>query len=236
MKVAILADIHANLPAWTAVEAELGLMQIDATVIAGDIVGYYYWPSEVIERLVRRPNLYVVRGNHEDMLEEFRNDLWSRARLRKKYGHGLDVALDTLTAQQFAWLENLPNEAVVDIGGRRLVIRHSANTQNEGYLYPDAPSEAFPPAMAENADLTIYAHTHHPFVWVSPGGGAILNPGSVGQPRDIGGLASFVVFETTSCSARFVRTEFDTHTLKTAVQTYDPNLASVSKSLDWKRL
>ena len=65
MKVAILADIHANIHALDAVLADCEKEAVSHFIVAGDLVGYYYWPQQVIQRLMHKTHITCIRGNHE---------------------------------------------------------------------------------------------------------------------------------------------------------------------------
>ena len=236
MRIAIISDIHGNYPAWSAVENDLKRLNIDAIIAAGDYVGHYYCPSKVVARLMNCSNLYAIRGNHEDIFQRFRDEPAVRPDLREKYGHGFDVALETLTMDQQDWLSKLPHKLKLDLDGRRIVVRHSTLNDQNGYLYPDAPLAAFEAALEEQADLTVYGHTHHPLVWSAPGKGMIVNPGSIGQPRDIGGLASYAIYQTGSGTIQLVRSEFETKSTMDAVEIRDPLHPTLKTVLSRRRL
>ena len=236
MKIAILSDIHANLPAWVATEKALNDWSVDAVIIAGDIIGYYYWPAEVVKRIRNYKNIYVVRGNHEVMLEDCRHSKITKDKLRRQYGRGFDVALDTLSVDDLAWLKNLPEQLVLTFDELKIKVKHATDDQDGGYLYPDSSYNTFLRAADPECDLTVYGHTHYPFIWVSEKGNFIVNPGSIGQPRDIGGLSSFVIFDTHLRSARFVRVEFNRDEVARKVHFFDPDLSVVNSSLNRNRI
>ena len=236
MKIAILSDIHSNLPAWTETEKALDDWSVDAVVIAGDIIGYYYWPAEVVKRIRNYKNIYVVRGNHEVMLEDCRHSKITKDKLRRQYGRGFDVALDTLSDDDLDWLKNLPEQLLLTFDDFKIKVKHATDDQDGGYLYPDASYNAFLRAVDSECALAVYGHTHYPFIWVSEQGKFIINPGSVGQPRDIGGLSSFVIFDTDLWSARFVRVEFDREEVICMVRRFDPDLSVVNSSISRNRI
>ena len=73
MKLAILSDIHGNHIALQTVLAAIKHYEIDKLVVAGDFVGYYFWPRDVIE-LLESWDIIAIRGNHEEMLIKAENN------------------------------------------------------------------------------------------------------------------------------------------------------------------
>lgn len=169
MRIAAIADIHGNLPAFEAVlEA---MPPVDAIVCAGDIVGYYPWPSAVIE-LIRDRNIPTVQGNHDRAVASetgFRFNAMASA--------GVEYALDQLSESQRNWLATLPTTRSACDG--KVVIAHGHPDDPDRYTYP----EDFSADLLGDESLLVLGHTHVQGSVVLPDG-MIVNPGSVGQPRD----------------------------------------------------
>ena len=96
MKIAILSDIHANISAFKAVLQDVEKQKCERLFILGDLVGYYYWPKDVVQYLMQSTCSTVIRGNHEDLLiksiesEEFNEACYH------KYGSGIKICIDTI--------------------------------------------------------------------------------------------------------------------------------------------
>ncbi|KRC81718.1 metallophosphoesterase family protein [Sphingomonas sp. Root241] len=230
MKVAILSDIHANRFALEAVLSDLDRAGVETILFAGDVVGYYYWPRQTIDRIVADGRFICIRGNHEDIFREYVADASCRDSYRKKYGSGYDVCLSELDAGHLAWLDQLPEQASVEIGGRRFFMRHGSLRSTDEYIYPDADAAKLL-ANHSGEDITIFGHTHYPFVHAS-GERLLLNPGSVGQPRDVGGLASYALVLTDTGVVQFRRRNFDKDAVAAAAKARDPELAYLWKILE----
>jgi putative phosphoesterase len=198
MKIALLADIHGNL---AALEAVLnGMPPVDVMVCAGDVVGYYPYPNQVCDRL-RQLGAWVVRGNHDayvtgqlppnpEKVGAYRT-LWTRSNLR---------------GDHLAWLNALPVEIRFQWGGQRVRARHASPWDEETYLYPDSPY--LPDLQLEGSEILIVGHTHYPLARQC-GEGLLINPGSVGQPRDWNPLASYAVLDAGSRTVSHHRVAYD---------------------------
>jgi predicted phosphodiesterase len=184
--LAIVSDLHGNLPALEAVLAHLGTA--DGLVCCGDLVGYYPDAPAVVER-IRRLAAVVVRGNHELMVTGAREVPPARASY-----YATAAARRALSADQLAWLAGLPASVRLERDGLAVEVRHASPWDEETYLYPD--SDLAGVALAEGSWLLL-GHTHYPMLRRA-GGGFLANPGSVGQPRDRDPRAAYAVLDTAS--------------------------------------
>jgi predicted phosphodiesterase len=185
MVVAVLSDIHGNLPALEAVLSDLGT--VDAILGCGDLVGYYPDAAEVLERL-RELGIQTIRGNHELMATGARPVPPDRAGYYR-----IDWVRRTLSPDQLAWLGTLPASIERNWNGLGLTLRHASPWDEETYLYQDSPALGgitLPPGR-----WLFLGHTHYPMRLLR-GGGWVVNPGSVGQPRDWDPRAAYGVLDT----------------------------------------
>jgi predicted phosphodiesterase len=182
--MAVLSDLHGNLPALEAVLADLGTA--DAVVCCGDLVGYYPDVAEVVER-VRGLGARCVRGNHELMATGARPVPPSRAGYYR-----IDLARTLLSAEQLAWLAALPPSLTLRDGGLEVEVRHASPWDEESYLYPDSPLDG---VALPAGRMLLLGHTHYP-MYRQAGEGVVANPGSVGQPRDRDPRAAYAVLDT----------------------------------------
>lgn len=227
MKVAILADIHANIHALEAVLADCIHEAVEHFIVAGDLVGYYYWPQPVVQRLMHNPRFTCIRGNHEDILAETLISDSAAERYRQKYGSCYDVCRQTLCEDEMQWLLNLPEKVELTLGGVHFSVHHSSPAGTDEYIYPDATAEVLA-RCHDSRDFTILGHTHYPFIHHLEGS-ILLNPGSVGQPRDLGGQACYVLIDLTNRALRFKRIPFDISQIVTTARVRDPALAYLHK-------
>lgn len=178
-RIALISDIHGNLPALEAVLEDIARRGIARILCLGDLEGRGGRGPEVVDR-VRACCESVVRGNWEDGLTAPRNDhplaRWYKARL------GPD---------RLAYLSALPFALNLEFSGRQIRVLHASPQDLHEHVFPDAP-EARLLAMFENTELTgdgplpdivIYGDTHVPFRRPL-GPRVLLNVGSVGHPLD----------------------------------------------------
>ena len=222
MKVAVLSDVHANIHALRVVLNDLEKEKVDTVLVAGDLIGYYYWPAEVISVLMSESRFICIKGNHENILQEVLTNEEAARCYRRKYGSGYEACRSQLSEAQLQWLFSLPNEISITIDGVTFHVGHGALGNTDEYLYPDAPVKELLDNYSD-ARYTIFGHTHYPFLHQHEGR-YLLNPGSVGQPRDTGGLASYCIIDTVNQVIRFKRKAFDKKPVIFAAHSNDPSL------------
>lgn len=182
MKIAVFADVHANLPALNAALGDIRSEGIDHLLVAGDLVGYYFQPAEVLETLTNW-NAQYIRGNHEDMLLRAMHEPAFLDEIRGKYGSGLDTALTSLGTGTLSAIAAWPATRTLQFGERRVLLCHGSPSSTDQYLYPDCPTDTLAAHARADLDLVICGHTHYPMLRAA-GGTLFLNPGSLGQPRN----------------------------------------------------
>lgn len=198
MRLGLIADIHANLPALEAVLA--AMPKVDHVVCAGDFVGYYNEPNKVCERLQALSPI-AVRGNHDAyVIGALKPDP------SKSLAYRTDWTREQLSPANRAYLEGLPTEQRLDFADKRIVVRHASPWDEETYLYPDS-SRLSEISLDENVVLVL-GHTHRPMVHRA-GKGLIVNPGSVGQPRDWNPQAAFAILDLPSFHVEIRRVTYD---------------------------
>lgn len=204
MKIALLSDVHANLPALEAVLAHVALRgEVDATYHLGDLVGYAPWPDETVAR-IRDAGITGVAGNYDSTVASGYVHCGCRYE---------DPAQEALSHLSYAWtLEHTSPETkrwlgalpfrldLRPLGGHRagptLVLVHGAPTLNTLYWTEDRTDD-FCLKMAERVgarpgDLLAFGHTHVPWHRVVEGI-HFVNTGSVGRPKDGDWRAGYVV-------------------------------------------
>jgi len=203
MYVALLADIHANLPAFEVVLNDLAQYSPEAVVIAGDLLGYYCDADEVIKKIcVSKLPLLVICGNHDVPIVNgnISKDL--------AYGHILKHNLDHLSCDSLRYLKSLKAKINFEINGLRFRVYHGTpNNPLNGRLYPDTNPD--PKWFDAETDVIVLGHTHYPFVWRGPDSTITINPGSVGQPRDGIPAPSWALLNTQTMNISFRRIDYD---------------------------
>jgi len=203
MRLALISDVHGNLPALEAVLEDidaLGDGGVDAVACAGDVVGYGPWPSECVER-VREACSVVVQGNHDRTVQTPAEYSHNEMAMR-----GLEHAKRELDDEQREWLAELPPRTTVGRGRVRLVHSHPDPDQLGRYVQPSEFTGLRP--YLDDYDALVLGHTH--LQHEAPvDGRLVVNPGSVGQPRDRDPDAAYAVLDVDDASVDLHRVEYD---------------------------
>jgi predicted phosphodiesterase len=210
MRVLVISDVHGNLAALEAVLEDAGRRGYDQAWCLGDVVGYGPEPNECIAEM-RRLGAFTVVGNHDfaaigemdvaDFNAEARRAvLWTR---------------DQLTAASRRWLSDLPREPTSSEG----VTTTHGSPRDPIWEYILHPQTAQANLSHFSTAVCLVGHTHAPAIFVRPAGDfdiriakvqtgiefmwqrgerAIMNPGSVGQPRDSDPRAAYALLDTAS--------------------------------------
>jgi putative phosphoesterase len=180
MRLGVLSDIHGNRIALDAVLADMPA--VDGLVCAGDVVGYNPWPAECVAA-VRERGMPTVMGNHDRAVVRD-----AGFRFNGMAAAGVEYARERLDADARSWLADLPATRTVANGQVRLV--HGHPDDPDRYTYP----EEFAPSMLGEEALLVTGHTHVQGHRVFDTG-VVMNPGSVGQPRDGNPHAGYAVVD-----------------------------------------
>ncbi|MDY6771351.1 MAG: metallophosphoesterase family protein [Candidatus Nanohaloarchaea archaeon] len=217
MRLGIISDIHANLPALEQVLDRLDEEDLDGLLCAGDIVGYYVWPNEVVEA-VRERDVDAVLGNHDAGL--IGRDFPFNAVARQ----ALDWTEEEITDANRSYLEGLPDTHRDDYDGTDLYMVHgSPRSPLREYVNGSSIGPPFiESCFDEPPDICVMGHTHHPYT-TTVEETLFLNPGSVGQPRDGDTRASCAVLDTEEREAAIHRVEYDIKKVAEAVREHLPS-------------
>ncbi|MDE3112785.1 MAG: metallophosphoesterase family protein [Chloroflexota bacterium] len=214
MKVALLSDVHANLVALEAVLAAAGT--VDAIWVMGDTVGYGPDPSDVLA-LLRERDAVMVAGNHD---------------LAAATGEGLDMFNGHAAAavkRHRSWLSAEERDALAALPLTREVDRFTlchGSLRDPIWEYVVAPSQAHATLRIASTPHCCNGHTHVPAVFRDAGtrttivpievgrpialdASCLVNPGSVGQPRDGDPDASYALLDTAATTVTFARARYD---------------------------
>ena len=215
MRVAVLSDIHSNLVALDAVLGSLG--SVDAVWHLGDVVGYGPEPDAVVERL-KGIKASGVRGNHDAAALGGREIDWFNPDARA----AMEWTRSTIRPATRSWLEALPEVHLTD----QFTLVHGS-PRDPMWEYVTSVAIARANLAVLQTRFGLHGHTHVPVVFrqdgsdveaVSPAAGetvslderpALINPGSVGQPRDGDPSASYLVLDTAAATCSWARIAYD---------------------------
>lgn len=200
MRIAVVADIHANATALGVLSDVIG--SSDHVVSLGDLVGYYCDVNEVIEEM-RRLNATCVLGNHDWFLLHGCPETAPEA-----VRFGIEHADRVIEPGHRKWLEAQPLIWGGVIDSRVWVLCHGTPWHPlDGYLYEDSPELE---RLGEfDCDVLAFGQTHRPLLRES-GRPLLLNPGSVGQSRQASGVACAAIVDTTTLSCELIQRPYDT--------------------------
>lgn len=183
MKIAVIADIHANIFALEAVLADIELEKPDQIVCLGDLVGYATFPNEVIN-LIRARDILTIQGNYDESVGENRLVCgcdYSDPHQQENAGKSLNWTKLTVTPENKEWLRNLPKEQRICVEGKDILFIHGSPRQNNEYLYEE--SKVLQEILDQYPfDVMVCGHTHKPYIRVM-GERCIVNAGSAGKPK-----------------------------------------------------
>ncbi|MBA2626395.1 MAG: metallophosphoesterase family protein [Gemmatimonadales bacterium] len=197
MSVALITDIHANLPALEAALAHIGGLGIETVYCGGDLVGYGPHPNEVCARIedLALPTIY---GNYDYAIGRDLEDCGCAYidPHDKAIGQlSVDWTLAHSNERAKAFMCELPFDLRFELGGKRVRLVHGSPRKVNEYLFEDKPARTFERIAAlADCDVLVFGHTHKP--WVHEYGGVLfVNCGAVGKPKDGDPRASFAVLE-----------------------------------------
>ena len=223
MRFLILSDIHGNIDALDAVLARSPPESYDRLLVLGDLVGYCANPNEVVERIFQLEPDVVIRGNHDKFSagvtepDDFRRVAAEAARWTHR-------ALTPENRQRVAALPAGPKRV-----NREIEVCHGAPSDEDTYIADE--EDAIRAFEASRRPICFFGHTHVPVAYVQrgsdvaathpiPGGPDttvidvdkkwryLVNPGSVGQPRDTDSRASYAVYDSRKPSIELRRVPY----------------------------
>ncbi len=198
--IALISDVHSNLPALEAVLAAVDEAGVEAILHAGDVVGYNPQPNEVIQ-VLRLRSIDSIRGNHDRAVVSGDTSWFNPHAAR-----AVEWTRGVLTQESMEYLRSLPAEMTPQRLGLGMKVVHGSPLDEDEYIYPQ---HATPKLLEEaGSDVLVMGHTHVPYVLETPKG-LILNAGSVGQPRDGDPRASWVLLDTLKLRAEVRRITYD---------------------------
>jgi predicted phosphodiesterase len=232
MKVALISDIHANLPALRAVLADIAAREdVSATYHLGDLVGYAPWPNETVE-LLRTSGISGIAGNYDSTVATHYKHCGCKYEdpYQEELSH-LSYAwtLEHSSAETKCFLGSLPFRLDVRTNGGHqsgptISLVHGTPVLNTVYWTEDR-SDDFCMKMADLAgakagDMLAFGHTHKP--WHRTLNGIhYVNTGSVGRPKDGDWRAGYVLADVSAGTVEVIRVEYDVESVARAILASD---------------
>jgi diadenosine tetraphosphatase ApaH/serine/threonine PP2A family protein phosphatase len=221
MRYFIFSDVHANLEAFEAVLSAVAQEPIDRGVFLGDIVGYGAHPNQAVEQLRQMDTDLVLRGNHDKVVAgvEDGSDFNLEARSSAMWARG------QIQPDNRDYLRRMP-KGPIPLDG---IIEASHGSPNDEDYYILSDLDANQILRRSEIWITLFGHTHVPIIYstkswfvgtvypdaddfcysLSKNVRYLINPGSVGQPRDWNPKASFAILDTAEQTLRIKRVAYD---------------------------
>src|SRR3954470_15689283 len=230
MRYLVLTDIHANLEALDTCLADARVHTFTETLVLGDVVGYGPDPNIVVERIRSLHPLAMVRGNHDKVacgLEQA-DGFNAVARSAARW------TLDVLTPAHREWLPALPQGPI--LVDDTVEICHGSPFDEDAYLFDEL--DAVRALKVASRPLCLFGHTHYPVTFelsaegfdsmgsasapqmviqMKDGCKYLINPGSVGQPRDGDPRAAYAIVDTTQRRVELYRIRYAVEEAQTKV-------------------
>jgi putative phosphoesterase len=220
MKLGILSDIHGN---FSALKASLHFFEgkVDKLLFLGDISGYYPFVEECISMIPWDITIGIV-GNHDVILLNYLNNPASLpANYQVQYGSALVRSAEKLSKKSREKLMSLPTTRVCSVGDISICMVHGTPWDVlNGRVYPDF--QEWDRFGACPADIILIGHTHYPLKR-EMGNKLVINPGSVGQPRDGNRNVSVAELDLYSRRVQFHRISYDPSAIIDDARIHDPN-------------
>jgi putative phosphoesterase len=191
MKIAVLSDVHGNVPALEAVLEDIARWQADEVIVNGDLINRGPCSLAVLRLLQKElPATRLLRGNHENWV------LWSAEQGPQpdsptfeidRFAHWAVEQLGDALAQVASWDDHLD---LTDLEGGSVHITHGSRLGDRKGIPPECEGEELRQKLGDPRDLFVASHTHRAFTR-RVDGNLVINTGSVGQPFDDDVRASY---------------------------------------------
>jgi putative phosphoesterase len=196
MKIGLIADVHANAVALEAVLKDMGT--VDAIVCAGDVLGYYPYPNETVE-LLKKYDVHCVMGEHDKAIVTGDTEWFNGVT-----ADTLKWTAKHLKRENLDFIKGLPDHFELD----GMTVYHGNPGSMRDFAFEYEPEKMCSVFESVGHKIFAFGHTHVP-LRKECGDKTILNPGSVGQPRDGNSQASYAIWDTEKHTFDLRRVNYD---------------------------
>jgi putative phosphoesterase len=220
--VAVITDIHGNLPALQAALARIEELGIESVFCGGDLVGYGPHPNEVCALIAQR-EIPTIYGNYDYAIARDEEDCgcaYITPHDRALGQLSVDWTLAHTNRDSKDFMRGLPFDLRFPVGDVGVHLVHGSPRKVNEYLFEDKPASLYERLAAGESDpALVFGHTHKP--WVHEYGGVLfVNCGSVGKPKDGDPRGAFAVLTPSAggVAARIERVEYDAEAVAAEVR------------------
>ena len=197
MKIAFISDIHSNYFYFKKVMLQIEKSNVDEIYCLGDMIGYYDKPDKVTELIINK-NIKCIKGNHEKYLL---GEIGYNKKNENIYR--IENQRRTLSKENLNFLQSLPDSIEKKIDNKKFYLTHSLPNNTTSYIRSIHDLDSI---NSKNYDYYCFGHTHIPLISFHYGL-CVLNPGSIGQPRDYTQKPSFIIVNTENQSCELYKVD-----------------------------
>lgn len=221
MKLVFISDIHSNSNYLSTIQKQIEEEKADMLFFLGDAIGYYDNPNYILDWL-RNINAHCIKGNHE---KYFLDELDYDKKLENIYLVKNNKKNISETNKEF--INKWPETLDIIIDQKRFLMVHGDIESSENHTYD---INTINKELFEKYDYYVFAHTHIPLVQYSYGC-CIINPGSIGQPRDYTKQSSYIVVDTNTqdITIKKVNLNYEEYCQKLELKSYDKKVVDILK-------
>ena len=229
MRYVIFSDIHSNIEAFEKLLSLKKIHTADKYLFLGDLVGYGPNPNEVITQFRELPKMNFVRGNHDKVIA----DLESSSLFNPAAAFSAEWSKLKIVAANFQFLKQSPKgPQVID---RCITICHGSPFDEDYYVF--SQFEAAESFKFMETSIGFFGHTHFPILYflrnekidivplsenmrikLDANTRYLINPGSIGQPRDKNPASSFIIFDSSKREINFIRFTYEVKTTQKKIR------------------
>lgn len=220
MKIAFISDVHGNYDALKEVLRDIKKLKINKIYCLGDIVNYYYQPHKCIDLFIKK-KIKSVRGNHENILFDTLKNKNKKTHYAKIYGHSVNINIEKIKHRHIIFLKKLKKKLTFKIKNFKIILAHGSPWSENTYIYPNFKNKIKNSLAKYKVDYIFLGHTHVPMNIKINKKTSIINPGSVGQPRNRCNNACWAIFDTSNFQIKFMETKYDKKKLIKNIIRYD---------------
>lgn len=217
MKLLVLSDIHGN---FDALQSVYDKEKYDKMIFLGDAVDYGPEPDRVLDFLKANSDINIL-GNHDNAVLTGSSCNCSFDMLELSDYTRDNISMKLLDKSDMDFLKTFKLNTDTEIDGKKFYMAHASPYNNlDGYLFANEAEKVFrDKPFFDNHDYILIGHTHFMMVYRNK----IINPGSVGQPRDFTGKPSYAVIDTETMSISFKRVTYDAESMLEKLKTSIPD-------------
>lgn len=228
MKIAFISDIHGNYDALKAVINDIRKLKIKKIFCLGDSINYYYESNKCLD-LILKCKVECILGNHERIYFLCIKNKNIRQKYVKLFGQSINLNRKRLKAKHIKYLKSLPIKKKFTINKKKFLLAHGAPWNNNYYCYPKTRGEWLKKYTKYKINFFFIGHTHIPMKIKLGKNKLIINPGSVGQPRNGSLNAHWASFNTKTMKVELKSTKYNKQRLVKQIKLYDKNKKNLIK-------